>query len=226
MTLIWPTTNDVHLDDESDSSSSYRANNLGNEDLWKTLWQSISPTTGGSWIPESFELDLSVTLPTDTLTFVLTRGRAIIDGFTLDFSGETGAVEIPMENSEYGEDDDGHIHLSLQLVYTDGRVSGYQWRQDIDDPVVRTGQITVGMAIVKTSVDGWRVWNPYSFPEGPRIMAGNYDSSTSPTHKSVGLGFRPIAMGGGVSSNSIQDYGFRLDGSGTGTFEAATFHKT
>ena len=206
-----------------------QAKNLGLESMWSALWKGVVPVSSGSWIPEAFDLDVSVTLPTSTMTFVLHRGRAVIDGYSVDFSGESGPIEIDMDETDGVVH--GHVHLSLQLVYVDGRVTGYQWHQDLDTPVVRESQITVGMAVCQDPGSGWRKWYPYSSPEGFCSVTGSYDSNTSPKNKKVGLGFEPVAVilsqDESIVTASIEDYGFTLSADDAeGTFQAFTLQTT
>tara|TARA_Y100000310_G_scaffold338530_1_gene428398 strand:- start:52 stop:723 length:672 start_codon:yes stop_codon:yes gene_type:complete len=220
MTIIWPTKNDIHVDDESGTSSLYRAKNMGDESSWAERWNGMIPTSKGSWIPISFGLDTTISLPTTDLTLKTVRGTAVIKGFGIDFIAETDPPTVLFEHSH------GHIYFSLQLVFVGGFVAGYKWNQDLDDPVVRDFQIGIGQAIVQNG--SWEKWFPVSYPEGWRVATGSFDSGQGPKSRKINLGFRPIAAKATGSPDPVlKDYGFNVESDDlSGTYEATLFDKT
>tara|TARA_Y100000310_G_scaffold338530_1_gene428399 strand:- start:720 stop:1394 length:675 start_codon:yes stop_codon:yes gene_type:complete len=224
MTLIWPTTADTHLDDESGDAHILKAGNLGNELLWSKLWKGLMPTSNGSWVTTPFILDNSISLPRDVLEIVTVRGVAVIDGFSVDFRGNSGPLTLALEH------DQGHIFLGLQVLYDgDGFVSGYQWNQDLDTPVFRSSQIYIGQARVRNGTV--RSWQPVTYPEGWRVATGIVNTNNTPQNRNVALGFQPLrvrlTVTGGGSGKTITAWGFTTDDTGLdGTYEALLFDRT
>ena len=222
MTLIWPTENDLHLDDESGTDMELVANNLGYEPLWTKMWQSIAPASLGSWIPVPFN-NIGVIPPTENaLTLVVARGTAVINGYWISFQNETDDISIVLPSTA------AHYYVMLELTTSNGRINGYQWHTD-STPTVRPNSISIGQAIVNNGLI--QKWFPWTWSEGWRVCTGKYNSNQSPKQKDFVLGFAPVRVKlGGTNpppTATLEAWGFSVDLTGfSDTFQALVFDRT
>ena len=213
MTVIFPTAGDVHVDDEAGVASA-GAGNTFFEDSWKKIWQDALPTSRGSWLITPFLSSQS--FPTGGLTLTTDKGIAVVDGFMIDFTGQSGDITFSLT-------DDTHNYLILGLTYTSGNITGYEWITDTT-ATLRQNSICIGQAIVA----GGSIikWHPVSYPEGWRVATGSYDTTAPPQTKPVVLGFQPTRVQTGTS-DTLETYGFSIESTGeTGTYEALLFDHT
>ena len=212
MTVIWPTEGDCHVDDESGSAHAGKGSVI-TESRWSQLWTDVVPTSRGSWIPTPFKS--SQTFPTGGTTLTVDRGMAIVDGFVVDFSGQSADLSFTIPA-------DCHCYVYLTLTRSDDLVDGYAWHLDTTAQV-RTSGICIGQAISdETEI---KKWLPVSYDEGWRAASGSFDSDESPKQKPVVLGYRPVRVEtSGTNPATIEDYGFSIDDLGRdGTYVAALF---
>ena len=208
--IIWPTTSDIHKDDELSMDYSGRGSVIV-ESQWSQRWTDLSPVSRGSWIAVPFLS--SQTFPTGGTTLTVDRGVAIVDGFVVDFRGEDADISFTIPTSV-------HCYVYLTLSFDGGGlVDGYDWNLDTTAQL-RLHSICVGQAICSTEIEAW---HPISYPEGPRVAIGDFHTGIAPKLKPVVLGFQPLRAKTGTD-DTLEVYGFSIDATNeNGSFEAITF---